>query len=217
MWAPGSRQSRIRLTARDSHLLVAVYNDMPIMPLVLTKRRFSTDDYHRMVGAGILSEDDRVELIDGEVLAMSPIGPRHCASVDRTTRAMVMAVGDRAIVRVQGSVQLDRFYEPQPDVVLLRPRDDFYVTRHPGGRDTFLVVEIADSSLDYDRDIKAPMYAALGVPEYWLADVIGKVLTAYTSPSRGEYRRRREHRPGESIAPQLLSDIVIPVGVLLGE
>jgi Uma2 family endonuclease len=185
------------------------------MAVAITRRRFTIDDYHRMGEAGILCEDDRVELIDGEILAMSPIGPPHCAGVDRATRAMVMAAGERAIVRVQGSVQLDRFCEPQPDMVLLRPRDDFYASRHPGPRDILLVVEVADSSIDYDRDVKAPMYAALGVPEYWLADLTQDVLTVHADPGGGTYRHRSVHRRGETIAPGLLPEAAVPVDVFL--
>src|SRR6266850_8391663 len=102
------------------------------MSTEIPKRLFTVHDYHRMVDAGILREKDRVELIYGEVLAMSPIGPHHGASVDRANRFMMNAVGDKAIVRIQGSVRLDEYSEPQPDVVLLRPKEDFYYSAHPG-------------------------------------------------------------------------------------
>jgi|SRR5688572_10360128 len=117
------------------------------MSVSVSKKRFTADEYQQMGQVGILSEDDRVELIEGEIIAMTPIGPRHCASVDRLNRAFVTGAGDSAIVRVQGSVGLNFYSEPQPDLVLLRPRTDFCVSAHPGPADILLIVEIAQSSI----------------------------------------------------------------------
>ena len=185
------------------------------MPAVITKRLFDVDDYHRMADAGILSEDDRVELIDGEILAMTPIGPRHNASVDRANRALVTAVGERAIVRVQGSVRLDRFREPQPDFVLLRPQADFYASRLPGPADVLLIIEVAESSLDYDRDVKSRVYAESAVPEYWLVDLDGRSVSCYAEPRDGAYQRQRQHGAGQAIAPESLPECAITVDTLL--
>jgi Uma2 family endonuclease len=185
------------------------------MPVDITKRLFDVDDYHRMARAGILSEDDRVELIDGEIVAMTPIGPRHNASVDRAVRALVTAMGDQAIVRVQGSVRLDRFREPQPDLVLLRPQPDFYASRLPGPSDILLIIEMAESSLDYDRDVKARIYAQSGVPEYWLVDLDDRSVSCYTEPRGGAYQKLRHGRSGQSIAPEALPQCAIPVEMLL--
>ena len=115
------------------------YSGGASMPIEVTKRLFTVHDYHRMGEAGILSSKDRVELIRGEILAMSPIGPPHSAAVDRSLRAMVNATGERAIVRVQGSVELDEYTQPQPDIVLLRPKEDFYAVAHPGPSDILLI------------------------------------------------------------------------------
>ena len=185
------------------------------MPTEVTKYRFTADDYQRMGQAGILSEDDRVELIDGEIVAMMPIGPRHCAAVDRANRAMVMGAGDTAIVRVQGSVRLNLFNEPEPDLVLLLPRTDFYASGHPGPADILLIVEIADSSLDYDRDVKAAVYARLGVREYWLADLNDEWLSCYSAPEGGVYLKIQQYHRGQSVAPQLLPDCLVVVNDLL--
>jgi len=187
------------------------------MPGAIHKRRFTADDYRRMGQAGILSEDDRVELIGGEVVAMTPISPRHNAAVNRATRAMVIAVGDRAIVQVQGSVRLDLYHEPQPDVVLLRPQTDYYASRLPGPPDILLVVEIAESSLEYDREVKARIYAEVGIPEFWLADLNASLVSCYSAPQDGSYRTLRQHRRGDSIAPQMCPDCVVLVDVLLAE
>jgi Uma2 family endonuclease len=187
------------------------------MAVAIQKRRFTADDYQRMGQSGILSRYDRVELIDGEIVAMTPIGPRHGASVDRTNRAMVTQAGDSAIVRVQGSVRLDFYHEPEPDIVLLRPQADFYVSRLPGPADILLIVEIADASFDYDREVKARIYARLEVPEYWLADLNENLLSCYSAPQDGAYANVQQYRRGQSVAPQMLPQCVIAVDMLLAE
>lgn len=165
---------------------------------------------------GILPREDRVELIDGEVVAMSPIGPPHGAHVDRATRAFVVKAGDGAIVRVQGAVRLDLFNEPQPDVVLLRPRPDYYVSAHPGPTDILLVVEVADSSLDFDRSVKMRLYARMGVPEFWLVDVKQHVLTRFNDPGPDGYHAQQQDGRGRQVAPGLLPTCVVSTDDLLG-
>jgi Uma2 family endonuclease len=164
---------------------------------------------------GILTPDDHVELIYGEILAMSPIGSPHGAGVDRANREWVRITGDKAIVRVQGAVELNDYNEPQPDIVLLRPKDDFYYGRQPGPGDIFLIVEIADSSLAFDRNIKAKLYAEMGVPEYWLADIRGGSLFAYSDSDGSSYRLVRQFRRSDVLAPALLPDCPISIGVFL--
>ena len=187
------------------------------MPVAVSRKRFSADDYQRMGQAGILRREDRVELIDGEIIAMTPIGPRHCASVDRANRAFVTKAGDSAIVRVQGSVRLSFYTEPEPDLVLLRPRPDFYSSAHPGPADILLIVEIAQTSIDYDREVKSGVYARSGVPEYWLADLNENLLTCYSSPEGGTYQRVERYTRGQSLAPQLLPACVVSTEDLLSE
>jgi Uma2 family endonuclease len=168
-----------------------------------------------MAEAGILSERDRVELIYGEILAMSPIGNPHNAGVDRANRFMSRIVGDKAIVRIQGSVVLDEYDEPQPDVVLLRPKDDFYYSAGPNPADMFLILEVADSSLAYDRGLKAKLYAETGIPEYWVADLKNDRLYAYSDSDGKAYRLVREFQRGDTIAPQLLPDCLLKLDDLL--
>src|SRR5207247_6882193 len=134
------------------------------------KRLFTVHDYHRMVDAGILREGDRVELIRGEVIRMSPINPPHNGTIHRANQALGRIVGDRAIVGVQGSIRLDEYDEPQPDLYLLRPKDDFYASGHAGPADILLVIEGADSSLEHYQGIKIHLYAEPGVPEYCLSE-----------------------------------------------
>ena len=185
------------------------------MAVEISRRLFTVHDYHKMVDAGILCEDDRVELIRGEVLAMSPIGPRHSAAVLRATQALVRLVGDHAIVGVQGSIRLDEYDEPQPDIYLLRPKVDFYASGHAGAADIFLIIEMADSSLNYDRTVKMELYAETGVPEYWIADIANECVIAYSDRSKKGYRQTRTLQRGSSLTPQLLPACSIPVDVLL--
>jgi Uma2 family endonuclease len=181
----------------------------------ISRRLFTVHDYHRMVSAGILFEDDRVELIRGEILTMSPIGPPHNGAVLRASNGLFPIVGTRAIVGVQGSICLDDWDEPQPDIFLLRPRDDFYTTQHARPSDILLIIEIADSSLDYDRTVKVSLYAETGVPEYWVADIINDCVWAYSEARDKAYRSIREFHRGESIVPELLPDYRVPIDILL--
>jgi hypothetical protein len=186
------------------------------MAVAVSRRRFTVYDYHRMGEAGILSPTDRVELIDGEIVTKMAIGPRHGASVDRANRALTTTVDTSAIVRVQGSVRLDLFNEPEPDIVLLRPRADFYASAHPGPADILLIVEVAESSIDYDRDIKARVYARAGLPEYWLVDLNEDVVHVHSDPSSGVYRAVASYRRDQSITPRLLPTCAISTLDLLG-
>jgi Uma2 family endonuclease len=187
------------------------------MASAVIKKRFTADEYHRMAEVGILSERDRVELIDGEIIVMAPIGSRHAACVNKANQTLVRAVGDHAIVQPQGPVRLDQYYEPEPDLVLLRPRADFYSSRHGGPEDVLLIIEIADSSLEYDRDVKAPIYAAARIPEYWLADLHANVVWRYLAPQRGRYQSLEPYRGGQSITPLLVPSCEIAVDALLIE
>lgn len=191
------------------------YSESALMETEIQKRLFTVHDYHRMAEVGILSEDDRVELIRGEVLAMSPIGPRHNAAILRATQSLVRIVGDRAIVGVQGSIRLDEYDEPQPDVYLLRPKEDFYASGLAGPADLFLLIEMADSSLEYDQGLKLHLYAEMGVPEYWVADIRNDSLIAYSEPRENNYAAVRHCRSGDTITPLLLPECPIPVHALL--
>ena len=187
------------------------------MSVAVTRRRFTVDDYQRMEETGILRAEDRVELIDGEFVTQMTIGPRHHASVDCANRAFVTKAGESAIIRVQGAVVLDLYNAPEPDLVLLRPRTDFYASRHAGPADVLLVVEVAESSIEYDRTVKALLYARSNVPEYWVVDLNGSIVHCYSSRHRAGYRNVREYARGQSLAPQLLPDCVVSTSELLIE
>ena len=148
--------------------------------------RFTVDEYHRMAEVGLLGEDERVELIGGEIVAMAPIGSRHAACVARLTRLLSRAVSD-AIVWVQNPVRLDDNTEVQPDVALLGPKHDFYVSEHPTTADVLLIIEVAETTVTYDRSVKLSLYAAAGVPEVWLIDLGADVVETYRSPTGESY------------------------------
>ena len=185
------------------------------MSTEIKRKLFTVNDCYRMSEVGILSPNDRVELIRGDIVLMSPIGPRHGASVDAATRAFVRLAGEDAIVRVQGTVVLDDFCAPQPDLVLLRPRSDFYVGKNPASPDIVLIVEVADSSLEYDNTSKKELYAILGIHEYWVADLRNNLLHVYRDPAGDSYQTAQALRAGDSVAPQLLPQCRIRVDVLL--
>ncbi len=179
--------------------------------------RFTVADYHAMGEAGIFADGARVELIEGEVVEMCPIGPHHAGIVNRLTMLFARRFGDRAIVQVQNPVRLDDHSEPQPDIVLLRPRADFYASAHPTPDDTLLAIEVAESSLAFDRKVKAPLYATKGVPELWIIDVAGEAIEMYSQPqdTKGYAIIRRAQR-GESIALPLPGAPEVAVEELLG-
>ena len=140
------------------------------METEVRKRLFTVDEYHRMGEAGIIHEDDRVELIDGEIIQMSAIGHRHMVCVNRANTLFIQAFGKRAVVSPQNPVRLSDWTEPQPDVVVFKPRADFYAKKKPVPADVLFTVEVADTTLAYDRNIKLPQYAAAGIPEFGLAN-----------------------------------------------
>ena len=177
------------------------------------KRLFTVDEYQRMAETGILLPNERTELINGEILQMSPIGPRHHAAVDRANRAFVMTAGESAIVRTQGGVVLHRFAAPEPDLVLLRPRPDFYASKHAGAADVLLVIEVSDSSLEYDTTSKLNLYAIVGIPEYWVADLQNNRLLVHSDPHEDSYQTMRAFHPREAVAPSLLPACKIDVAI----
>ncbi len=184
-------------------------------PLVV-RRKFTVEEYHRLAEVGILGEDDRVELIDGEIVQMSPIGNRHAGTVDFLAEHFLKTVGGRGQVRVQNPVRLGEDSEPQPDLALLRPRGDYYRGGHPGPEDVLLVVEVAETSADYDREVKLLLYARWGVPEAWLVDLEQDRIEVYRSPSPEGYREVQVVARGEQVAPAAFPEAKLRVDDLLG-
>lgn len=187
------------------------------MSVQVARRYFSVDEFHRMGTAGIFSEDDRVELIEGEILQMSPIGSRHVAVVNRVTREFTRILGDRVIVSVQNSIVLHNFSEPQPDIAILKPRVDFYAESLAGAADVLLVVEVSDTTLAYDREIKLPAYARAGIPEVWLANLPAETIEIHSEPVNGVYRKVETFRCGDVIASESVPGLALEVVQILGQ
>jgi Uma2 family endonuclease len=151
----------------------------------IVRHRLTVDDFYRMAEVGVLAPDARVELIEGEILDMAPIGSRHYAAVLRLHRLIDRAVADSALLAVQSSLRLSDASEPEPDLVVLKPRSDFFEASLPTAADCFLVIEVSDTTLPYDVKVKAPLYAKHGVPEYWVIDLEGKQLRRFAAPKEG--------------------------------
>ena len=183
----------------------------------VTKKLFAVDEYYKMAEAGIFTEDDRVEFIDGEIIEMSPIGHRHLGCVNRATRCFVESFGNRAVVSPQNPILLSVWTEPQPDLVVLKPRKDFYGSKKPEPADALLVVEIADTSLSHDRVVKLPRYAAAGVPEVWIEDLKNEKLLVYRGPTEKGYLTALALQRGDSVSPLAFPEVMFSAEDLLGE
>ena len=156
-------------------------------PAVLQRHRLTVDEYYRMGQAGVFAPDARVELIEGEVIDMAPIGTRHASAVRKLNALLSAATQGRAIVAVQDPLRLSDASEPEPDLMLLRPRSDFYVGAHPAPHDVLLLIEVADTSLQYDLGIKVPLYARHQVAEVWVVDLVNQVMRFHRRPQGRNY------------------------------
>jgi len=170
-----------------------------------------------MAEAGILGPDDRVELIEGEIVEMPPISPEHASIVDRLLSVFSDLVRGCAILRVQNPLRLDDASEPQPDLMLLKPRSDFYKEGHPHPQDVILLIEVAHTSAAYDREVKLPIYARAGVAEVWIIDVNTARLETYTKPAATGYDAKETLQRGDEIGPAGLPEVRLNVNDLLGE
>ena len=180
------------------------------------RHRLTVADYYRMGEAGILAPDARVELIDGEIIDMPPIGSPHAGSVNHLVKLLAQAVGDHAVLLVQNPVVLGDHSSPQPDLALARPRADFYASGHPQPGDLMLVVEVADTSLRFDRDDKIPLYARHGIPEVWLVDLKARRLVRYRNPQQGAYALIDEPDLGSPLEIGALTETRLDLNRLFG-
>lgn len=186
------------------------------MSVQLQRRLFTVREYHQMALSGILFEDDRVELIEGEIIKMTPIGTRHIACVNRLNKFFSDHIESLVIVSVQNPIRLDEHSEPQPDLALLRYRPDFYAQAHPEPEDVLLVVEVAETSVDFDRQKKVPLYAITGIPEVWLVNLSEEYIEVYLKPSLHGYGEVQRFMRGQKISPQAFMDIEMRVDEMLG-
>lgn len=155
------------------------------------RRLFTVSDYYKMAEAGILSPDDRVELIGGEILKMSPIKSQHAGIVNELSELLILALFGRAIVTVQNPLRINKQSEPEPDIIVAKYRKDKYRDDHPKPEDVFLLIEVADSSLAFDRNVKTPLYAQAGIPEYWIVNLNDRQIEIFRQPAEADYQEKK--------------------------
>lgn len=206
----GSRRLTTMLRIPDTTRLI------PDMALLHVRRLFTVDDYYRMADMGLLGPDERTELLDGEVVYQMPINPRHAGCVIDLAQTLVVGLAGRALISTQNPIRLSPLSEPQPDIAVLRARVGGYRTAHPQPADVLLLIEVADSSLELDRRVKVPLYAAAGIAEVWLVDLVNGVVEVYRDPDDGTYRHRRAHTRAAVLSPGSMPDLSLRVDEILG-
>jgi len=182
----------------------------------LRRKKFCTDEIYQMMEAGILPEESGWELIDGEIIDRMSIGSKHAGTVKRLNKILTNSVGNRAIVSVQDPIHIDNHNEPEPDIALLKPREDFYAENHPLPEDILLLIEVSASTINYDRDIKKTLYAEAEVFEFWLVNLAESTIECYSSPKNGYYRLAKIVGIGETVQSILLENLTLKVDELLG-
>lgn len=181
------------------------------------RHRLGVDEYHRVIEVGIFGKGDWIELIDGDLIDMAPIGQGHAAIVGGLNEALFTACAGRTIVWPQNPIQLDPSSEPQPDLAVLRRRADFYATgERPGPADVLLLVEVADSSLRFDQRVKFPLYSRAGIAELWVVDLQRRVLHAYRKPDGDAYGEVTTHQPGDQVGLALAPEIIATLNLVFG-
>ena len=186
------------------------------MVVQLERKRFTVSDFQQMVDVGILQEDDRCELLNGEIVKMSSIGQRHASKVNRLAQLFHEIARGTIIVSTQNPIELGPFSQPEPDIGLLRWQDDFYESGHPKAEDVYLLVEVADSTLETDRNIKLPLYAQTGIAEVWIVNLQDNVIEVYRQPIGTNYSVTQIFILGQTLTIEALPEITIEVNHILG-
>jgi Uma2 family endonuclease len=177
----------------------------------LLRKKFTVTDFQQMAESGIIKDQDRFELIEGELIDMGKIGTKHAAYVDRLNDLLRDKFGKRVLVRSQNPVELNNYSQPQPDLAIVTRKADYYETRHPQPDEIFLLVEVADSTLELDREIKVPLYAQSKIIELWLVDLNQQAIAVYRQPHFNHYQEQAIFTPGQTISPVLFPDVIIEV------
>src|SRR5262245_29069121 len=180
------------------------------------RKRFTVDEFYTMAEVGILVDHVRSELIDGEIVEMSPMDLPQRAAVNRATHYLIPLFGDRVHVSVRMPVRLNEFNEPEPDLAFLKPRRDFYKSRHPLPSDALMILEISDSSRSNDHEVKLSMYASSRIPEVWIEDVVGSVLHVFREPARKVYQKVLTLQARITVSLLAFPDVSVSVSELLG-
>jgi Uma2 family endonuclease len=178
------------------------------------RMRIDVNRYQKMVAAAVLTPEDKIELINGEMLEMAPLGLKHISVLNRLTKLFVLGVGDAGVVGPGCPVDVDEFSEPEPDLCVLRARADFYAGKIPEAADVLLLIEVSDSSLAFDLGVKRALYARAGIPEYWIADVPGRAMRVFREPQGEEYLEQTQHPAGSSVSPLAFPAITVDVADL---
>jgi Uma2 family endonuclease len=186
------------------------------MSVQIQKWLFTVQEYHLMTEAGVFANNQRVELIEGEIIQMAAIGTRHASCVNRLARRFSLIPEDLVTFAIQNPIQLTRRTEPQPDVVLLQPRADYYATAHPIPSEVLLLVEVSDSTVDFDRDVKVPNYARSGIQEVWLWDLEANCLEVYRFPTGNGYTSMQKFERGEMVSPLAFPEFELSIDLILG-
>ena len=186
------------------------------MSLSLITRKFTVEEYEKMTTQGIIKPDEKVELIRGEIIKMSPMGTRHASSVDRLIQLFYQKLGQKIILRVQNPIRLNNNSQPEPDLSLLIPRSDFYVAAYPCPQDIYLIIEVSDSTLDYDRYTKIPLYAEANIKEVWIINLKEECLEVYRHPLHDSYQAIQKYYRGESIFIESFPEIELTLIEILG-
>jgi Uma2 family endonuclease len=175
--------------------------------------RITIERYQKMVATGVLTPEDRVELIEGEILATAPIGSQQARITRLLQKRFVVALGDAASVGAANPIDLGNFSEPEPDLVVLRSQPGDYALAHPKAEDVLLLIEVADSSLAFDQTSKRDLYARFRIAEYWIVDIRGKRVITFSRPVDGKYQEIREHQQNGTLSPTAFPEI----GIVLQE
>jgi Uma2 family endonuclease len=180
------------------------------------RRLFTVAEYHQMIETGILKEGARVELLNGEIIEMFAIGPRHASIVDRLVHILPPRLKGKAILRVQNPITISDYSEPQPDLSLVKPRADFYVNEHPTPADALVVIEVADSTVEKEPRAKIPSYAHAGIPESWLIDLVEDRIEVHSAPYNGVYQEVRIIQRGQKVISKSLPQLKLKADEILG-
>lgn len=195
--------------------MITEIEKIPNPPLM--RKKFRTNEVYQMIRIGILPEESGWELIDGEIIQKMPTGSKHAGTVKRLNRILTNLFTDDAIISIQDPIHIDEHNEPEPDVALLKPRDDFYEENHPKPEDVLLLIEVSDSTLEYDRETKKTMYAEAGIKEFWLVNLKQDLVETYTDPANGVYYEMKIFGRGETASSKHITALSLETDGILGE
>jgi Uma2 family endonuclease len=184
--------------------------------MIRPRHQFTVREYNRMAETGVFSPEARVELIQGEIITMSPIGHKHAFCVATLTELLMKLLGDRAMIWTQNPIELDDLSEPQPDVAVLVRNAERYAHAKPKSEDVKLIVEVSESTLDYDQDVKLPLYAESAIPEYWIVNLVNSTVEIYSQPHQGTYKKNTVAKRGEKVIAHTIDNLSIDCNSILG-